>query len=87
MIALGILYFAIGIVLGALHFAALRRNVGAYVKGGLRARTVALHAARLVLIGFAFFLLARHGGVLVLAALAGFTVARLFMARRLKEGS
>ncbi len=73
--------------MGALHFAALRRTVGAYVDGGLRARTVALHSVRLVLVGLVFVWLARRGGVLVLAALAGFTVMRLIVAWRLRGGA
>jgi F1F0 ATPase subunit 2 len=87
MIALVMLYCAVGMVLGAIHFVALRRNVGAYVADGFKAWTVVLHVARLMLVGLVFVWLARRGGVLVLAALAGFTVARLIVARRAREGS
>jgi F1F0 ATPase subunit 2 len=87
MSALVVVYFVIGAVLGAIHLTALRWTVSAYVTGGLRARIVALHAVRLLLVGFVFFLLARWGRTLVLAALAGFTLVRLLVARRVREDS
>jgi F1F0 ATPase subunit 2 len=73
-------FVLLGAVLGALHFATLRYNVGAYL-GGAGARAIALHLGRIVLVGTAFALIARAGAVPLLAALAGFMLARLYVLR------
>jgi N-ATPase, AtpR subunit len=67
---------AIGLALGLAHFAGLRRDAGRYLARGVRAGIVAGHAARLVASAAVLVLVARSGAVPLLAALAGFLVAR-----------
>lgn len=72
-----------GTLLGALHFAMLRYNVGAYL-GGAGLRAVGLHLGRIVLVGAAFALVARAGALPLLATLAGFVLARFPTMRMLR---
>ena len=73
-------FVLLGGVLGAIHFATLRHNVRAYL-GGAGIRAVALHLARIALVGTAFALIAGAGALPLLAALAGFLLARLYVLR------
>jgi hypothetical protein len=76
-------FVLLGTLLGALHFALLRYNVGAYV-GGAGLRAVGLHLARIALVGAAFTLTARVGALPLLATLAGFVLARFPVMRMLR---
>jgi F1F0 ATPase subunit 2 len=73
-------FVLLGGVLGAVHFATLRLNVRAYL-GGAAAWGIGLHLGRVALAGAAFALIARAGALPLLAALAGFVLARLYALR------
>lgn len=77
----GVVLFALaGLALGAMHFAALRWTVAAYLRG--RRTAIAWYVARLAGSAAILFVLVRAGGPLVLATLAGFVVARAVVVRR-----
>jgi F1F0 ATPase subunit 2 len=71
------LFGGIGLALGLAHFYGLRRDTRAYLAHGVRVAAVAAHAARLLATAAAFVFIARSGAISLLAALAGFVVARL----------
>jgi hypothetical protein len=64
-----------GLALGLLSLASLRLNADLYLGGGL-ARPIALHLARLGLIGGALVLVAHQGAGPLLACAAGLVLAR-----------
>lgn len=73
-------FAAIGFFLGVAHFAALRWTVARYLAGARSA--IGWYVARIVVTGGVLFALAVTGGPLLLAALAGFVVARFLAVRR-----
>lgn len=78
---IGVVLFALaGLALGLVHFATLRWTVAAYLGG--RRRAIAWYVARLAGSAALLFVLARTGGPLVLATLAGFVLARVLVVRR-----
>lgn len=70
------LWAALGLALGHVHFRGLARTTQAYVGSGVQARTVLLHTIRILITAGALFLVARQGAAPLLAASAGFLVAR-----------
>jgi len=80
---LALAFFVVGLVLGTAHVLSLRRNVRAYIEGGARQHAIALHLARLAVIAIAWLVVARLGGAVgLLAAFAGFIVARPLVTAR-----
>lgn len=73
-------FVAIGFALGLAYFAALRWTIERYLRGHRMA--IAWYLLRLVVVGSALYVLVRTGGVMVLASLGGFLVARLLAVRR-----
>ena len=73
-------FAAMGFALGLAYFAALRWTVERYLRGNRTA--IVWYVLRLAAVGAALYVLVRTGGVLVLASLAGFFVARLVAVRR-----
>ena len=67
---------ALGLALGLAHFEGLRRDAGRYLARGVRAGTVAGHAARLLASAAVLVLVASSGAGPLFAALAGFLAAR-----------
>jgi F1F0 ATPase subunit 2 len=73
-----------GLVLGAAHFAALHVNTRLYLAGGSgAARAVGLHALRMALLVAAWLVVARFGGVALVAAFAGLLLARCMVTARI----
>lgn len=81
-----LLFAALGCLAGVLNFALLRQNVRGYLERGPTAGLIALQLLRIGALVAAFWIMARMGGAHVLAALAGFLVARAAWTRRLREG-
>jgi F1F0 ATPase subunit 2 len=77
------LFAAIGLVLGIVHFAALRWTIAAYLRG--RRSALAWYVARLIGMALILFVVTRTGGRLALATLGGFMVARTVIVRRTSE--
>lgn len=76
--------FVAGAGAGIMHFGLLRKNVDVFLSGGSVMRAVTLQTGRLVLTGVTLYVAARFGGGLVLlAALAGFLPARHLMLRQI----
>ncbi len=77
-IALRLLLFAfVGLGLGLVHFAALRRGIRLHLSAGFDASTITFHVARLLLTTALWVGIARAGEAAgLLAALVGFLVAR-----------
>lgn len=73
-------FSAMGFVLGLAYFAALRWTVERYLRGNRTA--IVWYVLRLAAMSGALYVLVRTGGVLVLASLGGFFVARLVAVRR-----
>lgn len=73
-------FSAMGFVLGLAYFAALRWTVERYLRGNRTA--IVWYVLRLAAMSAALYVLVRTGGVLVLASLGGFFVARLVAVRR-----
>lgn len=67
----------LGLVAGVFHLVALRFNVVLYGAGGRLSTALALHAFRLAAVCMMLWLLAQVGAAALLAATAGFTLARL----------
>ncbi len=66
----------IGLALGFAHFHGLRRDARRYLARGVGAGAVALHAARILATAAILVFIARSGAIPLVAALAGFLVAR-----------
>lgn len=69
----------LGAVLGFIYFSLLRRTVVAYASAGRLHGPLLLTAARLALAAAAFWLLVQWSAAAVISALAGFTMARLWV--------
>jgi F1F0 ATPase subunit 2 len=83
-LALAALFAVVGFLLGFAHFTSLHRNVRAYVAGGARSRVILLHVLRLAALALAWLLVAKTAGPIgLLAAFAGFLVARPIVTTRL----
>lgn len=74
-------FAAIGAAFGLAYFAALRVNARLYLAGTGLGPPFALHVARLAAAALLFWVSARQGAAPLLAALAGFLVARLIAVR------
>lgn len=72
-----VIHAGLGLVMGLGFFLALRLNVRLYRQGGLSAWAIAFHGGRLLLAALGFTLFAAQGAPALLAALAGFGIARL----------
>jgi len=81
-----VLYLAAGGVLGAVYFTLLVRTVRLYTAQVAASRIIPLHLLRIALAVLAFWLIAQQGAWPLLAALAGFLLARLAVQRWMKEG-
>lgn len=77
-----VVYVPVGLLLGAVYFALLRRSLPDIQSSTPIAAYFPLFAARFGLAAFAFWCVAQAGAVPVLLALSGFLLAR-GMARRL----
>jgi len=75
-------YAAIGALIGAAYFAALRWNVRLYVGHRARWKTLPLHLSRLGVAVAAFTLCARQGATPLLASFAGFLAVRMISVNR-----
>jgi F1F0 ATPase subunit 2 len=76
------MFALLGLALGILHFAALRRNADLFARGAI-GRAAALQLLRLAATVAAFALAARQGALSLLLAAAGFLLARHVVVRRL----
>ena len=79
-------FAALGFGAGIAFFSALRINVGLYATSGVGARAVGLHLLRLGAVGVVLWVAATLGAGPLLAAAAGFLVARLTALRRAEPG-
>jgi hypothetical protein len=69
-------YGMLGIALGAAYLAALRLNVRLYCDGVWVWKTLLVHLLRIVGIGSAFTVCARHGALPLLSGFGGFELMR-----------
>lgn len=76
----------LGLALGLIHFASLRRVTTLYLSGGSPARAIALQLGRLALLGLGFAGLAWLGALPLLAGAVGVLIAREVILRRVKRG-
>jgi F1F0 ATPase subunit 2 len=76
-----VLFGALGVALGAAYFGGLYWNVRLLAAGGGGPWPVALVGLRFALAAVVLWLAARHGASALLAAFAGFLVARLITLR------
>jgi F1F0 ATPase subunit 2 len=77
-----VLSSGIGLVLGLAHFDGLRRDTRRYLARGMSPGAVAAHAGRLLATAAVLVLVARSGAIPLVAALAGFLVARFVAVTR-----
>ena len=77
-----LLYCAIGALVGAGYFSALRWNVELYVRGRFAGKAVFAHLVRLLMIAGAFTLCARQGAPALIASLIGFQLARVLVVNK-----
>jgi len=70
------LFLAAGAALGAVYFAILAQTVRLHVAGASASRIVPLYALRIGAAVAAFWVIAPHGALALLLALAGFVLAR-----------
>jgi len=75
------LMLALGVLLGVVHFATLRRIADQFAEGRVLA-AAALQLGRLVLLGVALFIAARLGVWPLLSCAAGMLVGRRIVLRR-----
>lgn len=78
-------FAALGLLLGALHFAGLRWNSRLFTNGAPLWQPVLLQLLRLALTAAALLLCARFGALALLAALAGLLLARAWWLRRARS--
>lgn len=79
--------FAIGLALGLVHFATLRRVTALYLEEGSPALAIGLQLLRLGVLAVVMVLLAQHGAAPLLGGALGVIVARQVIIRRTrKEG-
>jgi len=76
------LFGGIGFALGVAHFHGLRRDTRRYLARGMSPGAVAAHAGRLLATAAVLVLVARSGAIPLVAALAGFLVARFVAVTR-----
>lgn len=81
--ALGFLF---GVTVGMAHFLLLSANARLYTAGGSWRKAGLLHASRLALTAALLWLVAQAGAIALIAALAGFLVARSILLVRLAFG-
>jgi hypothetical protein len=75
---------AVGLALGGAHFAALQMNTLLYLAGSCRrTRALGLHALRMALLVAAWLVVARFGGVALVATFAGMLLARSTITARI----
>jgi hypothetical protein len=77
-----LLYGALGLAAGLAYFRALAAGVRAFVGGAEKRRVLLLHALRIAGAVALFWAVATQGAVPLLAAFAGFLLARLIAGRR-----
>ena len=77
-----IVYGMFGIALGAAFFAALRLNVRLYCVGASIWKTLLVQLLRILSIGSAFTIFARHGAVPLLSGFGGFLLMRTVSLRQ-----
>lgn len=79
------LYLLFGLALGAAYFAAAWHTVRRFAGGAGAAGVAGLAVLRLAVAAIAFWWAARHGAGPLLAAFAGFLLARFAATRLLRE--
>lgn len=79
-------FLAIGFATGLVHYAGLRWNIRFYTAAGNPAWPVGLHLLRLAVTAGALILIARVGAPALLAATAGFVLARPLVTRQRSGG-
>jgi hypothetical protein len=79
--ALMVIMAIAGLVFGSLYFAALKRSVTLFVGGCRWLRPLALTLGRMTAAAAFLFIVAKLGAAPLLAAFAGFLVARAFALR------
>ncbi|HEY0270800.1 MAG TPA: ATP synthase subunit I [Sphingomonas sp.] len=83
-ILFALLFLALGVGAGALHFAAISRDADHLIRGdGSAARAIGRKLGRMALTVTVLILAALHGWVALLAAMAGLLAARQMVLRRL----
>ncbi|WP_425053672.1 ATP synthase subunit I [Psychromarinibacter sp. S121] len=82
-----ILAFGIGLGLGYLHFASLKRVTALYVSGKSIWAAVALQAVRLAVLGAGLYGLALLGAIPLLAGALGVLLARQLATRAVRKGA
>jgi F1F0 ATPase subunit 2 len=75
-------YAALGVLIGAVYFAALAWNVKLYADHGAGLSALLLHLARIVVAVVTFTLCARQGAAPLLASFAGFLAVRTISVNR-----
>ncbi|RDE05603.1 ATP synthase subunit I [Sphingomonas aracearum] len=83
MIGLVLLFFALGALAGAVHFAALARDADLLVRGGSALAVIGLRLGRMLLTVAMLVVAARQGWPALVAASIGTLVARQLVLRRL----
>jgi hypothetical protein len=68
-------FLVVGVVVGSVHAALLRRAVALFAGAGSTPATVALNFARFGFVIAAFWLVAQESGAALVAAVIGFTLA------------
>lgn len=76
-----------GVAFGYAFFTALRINCDLYLQGGSVGLAIFMHVVRLGAVGGLFYISAQFGVATVLAALAGFLLARAVTLRNHKEAT
>lgn len=84
-VAAALLFLPVGVTLGLAFFLSLRANTRLYVTGGNVAAAIAVHFARFLGAGGAFFLISTQGAAALIGAFAGFLLARLAVVRPGRE--
>lgn len=82
-----LLFLPVGLVLGLAFFLSLRSNTRLYIEGGRIGTAIAIHLARIIGAGIAFFLISTQGAGALIGAFAGFLLARLTVTRPARKRS
>ncbi|TDE41055.1 ATP synthase subunit I [Antarcticimicrobium sediminis] len=79
--------FAGGIVLGVVHFRALRATADLLVRGERPFLGLALTLGRFIFLGVGLYVAVLAGGLALIVALAGILCAKAWMLRRVQAGN
>lgn len=79
------LFALVGLALGLAHFVGLRETTRLYLADGARARSIAIHVARMIATAAIFVWIAQRGAVPLLSTFAGFLAARMITVARARR--